>query len=62
MKPVLGAHAEFTIGNENVIETYSIDESVGAVFEDDGDTGYFYALMPTPDAESHSGCDAHLFC
>lgn len=43
MKPSLGAKQEIHIGTPIVIEADSPDGQFGAVFEDDGDTGYFYA-------------------
>jgi hypothetical protein len=41
--PFLGAEQEVTVGSETVIESDSPDGSRGVVFEDDGETGYFYA-------------------
>lgn len=41
--PFLGAEQELNVGTETVIESDSPDESRGVVFEDDGETGYFYA-------------------
>lgn len=43
MNPILGAKETIKIGNETVIECDSADGMRGVVFEDDGDTGYFYA-------------------
>lgn len=41
--PFLGAEAMHVPGQERVIECDCADETHGVVFEDDGDTGYFYA-------------------
>ncbi|MBK1790034.1 DUF2251 domain-containing protein [Persicirhabdus sediminis] len=41
--PFLGAEQELIVGVETVIESDALDESRGVVFEDDGETGYFYA-------------------
>lgn len=43
MQPTLGAEQEIEIGNPAVIESDSPDERFGVVFEDEGETGYFYA-------------------
>jgi hypothetical protein len=44
MEPFLGAKQEIKVGSPAVIETRSQDGHFGSVFEDDGETGYFYAL------------------
>jgi hypothetical protein len=41
--PFLGAEQELIVGKETIVESDAPDESRGVVFEDDGDTGYFYA-------------------
>lgn len=43
MKPFLGAESTIRVGVEAVIESDSPDGKRGVVFEDDGETGYFYA-------------------
>jgi hypothetical protein len=43
MKPFLGAETTIRVGVEYVVESDSPDGKRGVVFEDDGDTGYFYA-------------------
>ncbi len=43
MKPFLGASAEIRVGEPTVIESDAQDYPRGVVFEDDGETGYFYA-------------------
>lgn len=43
MEPTLGAKQEIQVGTPTVVETESPDGRFGAVFEDDGETGYFYA-------------------
>ena len=43
MKPFLGAEITLQVGQEIMVESHSEDETKGVVFEDDGETGYFYA-------------------
>jgi hypothetical protein len=43
-EPILGANQEFHVGTPTVIEAPSPEGQFGVVFEDDGTTGYFYAL------------------
>src|SRR5690606_36714734 len=38
------AETQFTVGAETVLESGSPENSFMVVFEDDGDTGYFYGL------------------
>ena len=42
----LGAEVKFMVGTETVCDSTAAKGSVGAVFEDDGTTGYLYALRP----------------
>ena len=44
MPATIGAECEFRVGEPTVLESSSPSQPVAAVFEDDGDTGYFYAL------------------
>lgn len=43
MKPYLGARSEIHVGHPHVVESNASELPWGVVFEDDGDTGYFYA-------------------
>ncbi|MEO1037473.1 MAG: DUF2251 domain-containing protein [Pseudomonadota bacterium] len=43
-EPVLGAKQIFKPGEPNVIDSVSHQPPLAVVFEDDGQTGYFYAL------------------
>jgi hypothetical protein len=43
MKPFLGAESTIRVGVEAIIESDTPDGLRGVIFEDDGDTGYFYA-------------------
>ncbi len=43
-EPTLGANQTINVGEPTVIESYTPDETFGVVFEDDGETAYFYAL------------------
>ncbi|TPG62278.1 DUF2251 domain-containing protein [Hymenobacter nivis] len=42
----LGAEIKFTVGTETFLDSTVSKGSVGVVFEDDGDTGYLYAVAP----------------
>src|SRR5687767_15412842 len=51
MQPMLGASREIRVGVPTVIEAASPDGRFAVVFEDDGDTGYFYARdLTLPDS------------
>lgn len=41
--PVLAVSETLIVGTETVLESDAPDDSRGVVFEDDGETGYFYA-------------------
>jgi len=43
MKPFLGAESTIRVGVDTIIEATAPDGQRGVVFEDDGNTGYFYA-------------------
>lgn len=43
------AETQFTVGAETVLESGSPENSFMVVFEDDGDTGYFYGLDSSRD-------------
>ena len=43
LKPYLGAQKEINVGSPCLIESDAIDQTYGVVFEDEGETGYFYA-------------------
>jgi len=42
--PVVAAEAQLIVGHPATLEGASPSQPFAAVFEDDGDTGYFYAL------------------
>lgn len=44
MPIIVTADQELRVGTPTVIDAAAPDSSFAAVFEDDGDTGYFYAL------------------
>jgi Uncharacterized protein conserved in bacteria len=44
MTVLVTAQAELIVGEAQVIESLAPEGEYAAVFEDDGDTGYFYAL------------------
>jgi hypothetical protein len=43
MNPILGAKETIKVGEPIVIESDTPDSRFGVVFEDEGETGYFYA-------------------
>lgn len=49
-EPVLGAQQELRVGTPTLVETESPNGRFGVVFEDDEQTGYFYARDFTRDA------------
>ena len=44
MKGILDKEEVFTVGKPVLLESNSPEEPFGVFFEDEGDTGYFYAL------------------
>ena len=42
----LGAEVKFTVGTETFLDSTAAKGGVGVVFEDDGHTGYLYAVAP----------------
>jgi hypothetical protein len=44
MKGTVGAQEMIAIGTETFVDSVSPNDAFATVFEDDGDTGYFYAL------------------
>lgn len=44
MPATIGAESGLLVGRATVVESSSPSQPYGAVFEDDGETGYFYAL------------------
>ena len=42
----LGAEVKFTVGTETLFDSTAAKGSVSVVFEDDGTTGYLYAVEP----------------
>ncbi|HWK02269.1 MAG TPA: DUF2251 domain-containing protein [Puia sp.] len=44
MKGYLMQEQAFVPGKDNFIESYAPENNYGVVFEDDGETGYFYAV------------------
>ncbi|MCC8367192.1 DUF2251 domain-containing protein [Xenorhabdus sp. PB61.4] len=49
MTILVTVQAQLIVGEAQVIESLSPEGSFAAVFEDDGETGYFYALDETVD-------------
>lgn len=44
MQIIITANEQFQVGSPTIIDEDSPDKPFAAVFEDDGDTGYFYAV------------------
>lgn len=49
MPITITAESELSVGTALVVEAQAPQERFVAVFEDDGDTGYFYAVDPSAD-------------
>ncbi|MBB4125839.1 hypothetical protein GGR77_001110 [Xanthomonas translucens] len=49
MPITITAKSELSVGTALVVEAQAPEERFVAVFEDDGDTGYFYAVDPSAD-------------
>ncbi len=60
MPATIGAQSEIGVGQAAVIESNSPSQPWAAVFEDDGETGYFYAL-DTRDAEMPIRDSLHIY-
>lgn len=52
MAPNITASHEFLVGQPTVVEGLSPDGRLLVVFEDDGETGYFYAVDPSCTVQS----------
>jgi hypothetical protein len=45
----LGAETRFKVGDGTYLDSTAATGQKGVVFEDDGTTGYFYAIVPGPE-------------
>ena len=62
MRGYLLIEQSFTPGEEVFVESKSSENNYAVVFEDDTDTGYFYALELVPDTGSQRILDAlHIY-
>ena len=62
MKGYLMQEQGFIRGNDTFIESYSPENRWGVVFEDDGDTAYFYAMEKDPEGQGLRVLDAlHIY-
>lgn len=62
MRGYLLIEKSFTPGEETFVESPSSENNFAVVFEDDGDTGYFYALELAPDTGGQRILDAlHIY-
>lgn len=52
----------FVAGEDTFVESFSPENSYGVVFEDDGDTAYFYAVEKNPSTKEQTILDAlHIY-
>ncbi|MES1160039.1 MAG: DUF2251 domain-containing protein [Bacteroidota bacterium] len=62
MKGYLMQEQDFVPGQDNFIESFSPENNYGVVFEDDGETGYFYAVEKDKDGSGLRVLDAlHIY-
>jgi hypothetical protein len=62
MKGYLLRKQAFTAGENTFIESLSTENNYGVVFEDDTDTGYFYAIEVEPGSGKQNILDAlHIY-
>jgi len=62
MKGYLLQEQSFIAGNETFIESFSSENNYAVVFEDDTETGYFYALQINKDTKEQQILDAvHIY-
>jgi hypothetical protein len=62
MKGYLMQEQSFVRGSGTFIESYSPENRWGVVFEDDGDTAYFYAMEKDPEGQGLRVLDAlHIY-
>src|SRR5689334_13956825 len=60
VKGTIGAEQVIVVGEPNFVESASPAHSIAVVFEDDGDTGYLYAVDRS-DAELHILDASHIY-
>ena len=62
MKGYLMQEQDFVPGQDNFIESFSAENKFGVVFEDDGETAYFYAVEKDKDGSGLRVLDAlHIY-
>jgi hypothetical protein len=62
MNGFLMQEKSFVLGEEFFAESYAPENNYGVVFEDDGETAYFYAVEKEPDREIPQILDAlHIY-
>jgi len=62
MKGYLMQEQSFVRGDDTFIESYSPENRYGVVFEDDGETAYFYAMEKDPEGQGLRVLDAlHIY-
>jgi hypothetical protein len=62
MKGYLMQERSFVKGEDNFVESFSPENKFGVVFEDDGETGYFYAVEKDAEGQGLRVLDAlHIY-
>jgi hypothetical protein len=62
MKGYLMQSKSFVPGEDTFVESFSLENNYGVVFEDDGETAYFYAVQKDPQTEALQILDAlHIY-
>lgn len=62
MKGYLMQELTFVPGEDNFVESFSPENNYGVIFEDDGETGYFYAVEKDKDGPGLRVLDAlHIY-
>ena len=62
MNGYLMQEQHFTVGEDFFVESFSPENYFGVVFEDDGETGYFYAVEKDPQGPGLKVLDAlHIY-
>lgn len=62
MKGYLLKEQAFTVGEACLVESHASENNYAVVFEDDAETGYFYALETEPGSDAQRVLDAvHIY-
>jgi hypothetical protein len=62
MNGFLMQEKSFSVGKDSFFESHSPENNYGVIFEDDGETGYFYAVETEPEKQVPRILDAlHIY-